>query len=147
MPGLVPGIHVFRGCRKNVDGRDKPGHDETDQTAFAAARPAGYIIFRRNVVDRAQLRALTDEFDARMMVGEVGDSTRAVEIMAEYTSGGDKLHMSYTFDLLGPDFSAAYLRKCISAFETIVTDGWICWAFSNHDAERVASRWAGPRRL
>jgi len=28
MPGLVPGIHVFyRPCGKDVDGRDKPGHD------------------------------------------------------------------------------------------------------------------------
>jgi hypothetical protein len=29
MPGLVPGIHVFlfRGS-VDVDGRDKPGHDE-----------------------------------------------------------------------------------------------------------------------
>jgi hypothetical protein len=26
MPGLVPGIHVL-AARKNVDGRDKPGHD------------------------------------------------------------------------------------------------------------------------
>ena len=24
MPGLVPGIHVFGACGKNVDGRDKP---------------------------------------------------------------------------------------------------------------------------
>jgi hypothetical protein len=29
MPGLVPGIHVFaRQGRKDVDGRDKPGHDD-----------------------------------------------------------------------------------------------------------------------
>jgi hypothetical protein len=28
MPGLVPGIHVFiAGTNKDVDGRDKPGHD------------------------------------------------------------------------------------------------------------------------
>jgi len=27
MPGLVPGIHVFLG-KQDVDGRDKPGHDE-----------------------------------------------------------------------------------------------------------------------
>jgi hypothetical protein len=29
MPGLVPGIHEFvsRG-QEDVDGRDKPGHDE-----------------------------------------------------------------------------------------------------------------------
>jgi hypothetical protein len=29
MPGLVPGIHVLLSCCcKDVDGRDKPGHDE-----------------------------------------------------------------------------------------------------------------------
>jgi hypothetical protein len=27
MPGLVPGIHDFLDGRKDVDGRDKPGHD------------------------------------------------------------------------------------------------------------------------
>jgi hypothetical protein len=26
MPGLVPGIHVL-AAKKDVDGRDKPGHD------------------------------------------------------------------------------------------------------------------------
>jgi hypothetical protein len=31
MPGLVPGIHVFpsKCSTKDVDGRDKPGHDES----------------------------------------------------------------------------------------------------------------------
>jgi len=29
MPGLVPGIYVLApGYLKDVDGRDKPGHDE-----------------------------------------------------------------------------------------------------------------------
>jgi hypothetical protein len=30
MPGLVPGIHVFMAiaAKQDVDGRDKPGHDE-----------------------------------------------------------------------------------------------------------------------
>ena len=28
MRGLGPRIHVFREKRKNVDGRDKPGHDD-----------------------------------------------------------------------------------------------------------------------
>jgi hypothetical protein len=31
MPGLVPGIHVFgTTCEKDVDGWDKPGHDENN---------------------------------------------------------------------------------------------------------------------
>jgi hypothetical protein len=33
MPGLVPGIHVFASVQKDVDGRDKPGHDETHARA------------------------------------------------------------------------------------------------------------------
>jgi hypothetical protein len=28
MPGLVPGIHDFLRLVQDVDGRDKPGHDE-----------------------------------------------------------------------------------------------------------------------
>jgi hypothetical protein len=32
MPGLVPGIHVLVTGTKDVDGRDKPGHDEKHTT-------------------------------------------------------------------------------------------------------------------
>ncbi len=34
MPGPVPGIHVFALLQrqKYVDGRDKPGHDDTNMT-------------------------------------------------------------------------------------------------------------------
>jgi hypothetical protein len=31
MPGLVPGIHVLSDGCKDVDGRDKPGHDESTE--------------------------------------------------------------------------------------------------------------------
>jgi hypothetical protein len=32
MPGLVPGIHVVESSKvKDVDGRDKPGHDVKKQ--------------------------------------------------------------------------------------------------------------------
>jgi hypothetical protein len=27
MPGLVPGIHALIAEKKDIDGRDKPGHD------------------------------------------------------------------------------------------------------------------------
>jgi hypothetical protein len=33
MPGLVPGIHVLGAAsKKDVDGRDKPGHDENSNS-------------------------------------------------------------------------------------------------------------------
>ncbi len=28
-PGLMPGIHVFLSGKQDVEGRDKPGHDES----------------------------------------------------------------------------------------------------------------------
>jgi hypothetical protein len=41
MPGLVPGIHVLAASNtKDVDGRDKPGHDEK---AIFAARRSGLL--------------------------------------------------------------------------------------------------------
>lgn len=95
-----------------------------------------------NVGFLRQLRALLDQYQDRATVGEVGDGERSLKTVAAYTEGGDKLHMCYTFDLLGDQFSPAYIRDCVMAFENAVKDGWVCWAFSNHDVRRHASRFA-----
>ncbi len=95
-----------------------------------------------NIAFLKRFRALLDEYDDRMSVGEVGDGARSLKTVAAYTSGGDKLHMCYTFDLLGPEFTATHIRRCVTAFQKAVTDGWVCWAFSNHDVMRHASRFA-----
>jgi len=104
---------------------------------FDKTRPENLAFLRR-------FRALLDEYEGRAAVGEVGDETRSLETLAAYTSGGDKLHMCYTFDLLGPQFSAAHVRRCVEAFEQAAPDGWVCWAFSNHDVVRHVSRWTPP---
>lgn len=95
-----------------------------------------------NIAFLRRFRSLLDRYPGRVSVGEVGDGARSLETVADYTSGGDKLHMCYTFDLLGPDFSARHIRNCVSSFERSVKDGWVCWAFSNHDVMRHASRFA-----
>ena len=89
-----------------------------------------------------ELRSLLDRYDNRTTVGEIGDGANSLKTLAAYTSGGDKLHMSYTFDLLSDDFSAAHIGKSVGAFEQGVKDGWVCWAFSNHDVRRHVSRFA-----
>jgi hypothetical protein len=39
MPGLVPGIHVLPpGSKKDVDGRDEPGHDELESAESRTTR-------------------------------------------------------------------------------------------------------------
>jgi len=91
-----------------------------------------------------RLRRLLDEYGIRTSVGEVGDGPRSLKTVAAYTGAGDKLHMSYTFDLLSPDFSPEHIRKSVTAFEEAVADGWVCWAFSNHDVIRHVTRWTPP---
>ncbi|PBB82400.1 alpha-glucosidase [Mesorhizobium sp. WSM3879] len=104
---------------------------------FDKTRPENLDFLKR-------LRALLDEYPDRAAVGEVGDEERSLQTLAAYTSGRDKLQMCYTFDLLGPQFSAAHVRGCVEAFENAVADGWVCWAFSNHDVMRHVSRWTQP---
>lgn len=93
-----------------------------------------------NLAFLRRFRALLDKYGARTSVGEVGDGTRSLHTVAQYTGGGDKLHMCYTFDLLGPKFSAEHVRHSVASFEKQVKDGWVCWAFSNHDVVRQVSR-------
>ena len=42
MPGLVPGIHVFTVLiwSKDVDGRDKPGHDDFERANYPLRSPS-----------------------------------------------------------------------------------------------------------
>ena len=126
--------------------RDNPANPEP--WAQQAVRPfeMQYTMFSKNQPENLafieRMRRLLDRYDARAMVGEVGDSHRAIELMGEYTSGR-RLHMAYSFEMLGPDFSPAHFRSRIEAFFKGAPGGWPCWAFSNHDVERHAGRWAG----
>ncbi len=96
-----------------------------------------------NIAFLTRMRALTDQFDARMMVGEVGDTGEVgMRIMGEYTRGSDRLHMCYNFEMLSPAYSAAHFRGAIESFTDGAPDGWPSWSFSNHDVERHVTRWA-----
>ncbi|MDK1488547.1 alpha glucosidase [Sinorhizobium sp. 7-81] len=90
-----------------------------------------------------RFRAVMDEFPAIAAVGEVGDSQRGLEIAGEYTSGGDKMHMCYAFEFLAPEaLTPDRVAEVLFDFQKAAPEGWACWAFSNHDVVRHASRWA-----
>ena len=88
-----------------------------------------------------KLRAVLDPFNAAA-VGEVGDAQRGLEIMAEYTSGGDKVQMCYPFEMLQPArLTAALLEETFARMAAVAPDCWPCWAYSNHDVIRHVTRW------
>ena len=84
-----------------------------------------------------RFRALLDEYKDRTSVGEISN----FELMALYTEGKKKLHMAYSFELLGPVYTANHFRQSIEDFLNITPKGWACWSFSNHDVIRHVSRW------
>jgi alpha-glucosidase len=71
-------------------------------------------------------------------LGEVSSEGHAVARCGRYTSGG-RLDMAYTLRLLKREFSADLIRDAL--VEAGAGEGWLCWAFSNHDVERAVSRW------
>jgi alpha-glucosidase len=95
-----------------------------------------------NLAYLERVRALLDEFGA-VSVGEVGDE-HAPPLMARYTERGKRLHMAYSFGLLTRDGTPAHVRREVERLEAALaeTGGWGCWALSNHDVARVASRWS-----
>ncbi|MDX8526435.1 alpha glucosidase [Mesorhizobium sp. MSK_1335] len=130
------------------DNPPLPPEERNDQTA-PAVNPYNY---QDHIYDKSRpenlgflerFRALLDEYPAQAAVGEVGDSQRGLQVVAAYTADGKRVHMCYSFDFLAPEkISAAKVRAVLEAFGTVASDGWSCWAFSNHDVMRVASRWA-----
>ncbi|WP_064746678.1 alpha-glucosidase [Lysobacter antibioticus] len=87
----------------------------------------------------ADLRALLDRYPGAVSLGEIS-SEDSIATMDEYTRHG-RLHMGYSFELLTDDYSAAHIRGTAQTLQSAMREGWPCWAISNHDVQRVVSRW------
>ncbi|MEM6896667.1 MAG: alpha-glucosidase [Pseudomonadota bacterium] len=95
-----------------------------------------------NLAFLERFRALLDEYPGSTAVGEVGDAQRGLEILGEYTQGSKRVHMCYAFELLSGDRpTAAQIAETFERFDKAAPDGWACWAYSNHDVVRHATRW------
>lgn len=89
-----------------------------------------------------RLRAVLDAYNARTSLGEIGDAQCGLEILGQYTAGNERVHMCYVFELLQDQRpTPSWIRQVFSRVSEVAADGWICWAFSNHDVMRYASRW------
>ncbi|MBZ0162080.1 MAG: alpha-glucosidase family protein [Notoacmeibacter sp.] len=144
-------VNFYFHSKKLEDNPALP-EDQRDASTAPAVNPYN---FQDHLYDKSQpenldflrrFRALLDSYPAAAAVGEVGDGQRGVELMAAYTSGGDKMHMCYSFDFLSDaPPSPARVRAIAGGFFAAAPDGWPCWAFSNHDVVRHATRWASDQ--
>ena len=148
---LDRGVDGFRLDTANYYFHDRFLRDNPPTTNRVAglAQDTNPYLYQWHLFDKTQpenlgflkdFRDVLNQYPDRTSVGEVGDEDRSLATVAAYTQGGERLHMCYTFDLLGPEFSPGHIRHRVEAAEDKVSGGWICWAFSNHDVVRHVSR-------
>lgn len=124
-----------------ADTPDKRFVGIPDTNPFSRQHHMNQMCREENLAFLERLRSVLDKYPDTTTVGEIG-APHALDIMAAYTEGENRLHMAYTFDLLGDDCSPAYIRDTVERITAKLQQGWPCMALSNHDVVRSATRWS-----
>ncbi|MGH6968268.1 MAG: alpha-amylase family glycosyl hydrolase, partial [Stellaceae bacterium] len=147
---LARGVDGFR-----LDAVDFMLHDEAlgsnpvRPLPPGGERPWNPFRMQRHVHDMAlpgiaalmsRIREFMNRFPGRVTIGEISSEPGALDRIARLT-GATRLHMAYTLGMMKAAFTPPVFRQAVADAATLNRAGWLCWAFSNHDVERAASRW------
>jgi alpha-glucosidase len=156
LPAILEAMRFW--LDKGVDGfrvdviwlmlKDEALRDEPPNPAWNGIDPHGSLlhIHTQNLPGVhdiiRQMRVLLDEYDERMMVGEI--YLPNAELMTYYGREHDECHMPYNFQLINTPWTAAAVREAVEAYEAVLPPGaWPNWVLGNHDQKRTAGR-VGP---
>ncbi len=85
------------------------------------------------------LRGVIDEFDQRVLIGEI--YLPFEKLVAYYGRDLRGCHLPFNFSLLLTDWHARTIAKLVDDYEGLLpTGGWPNWVLGNHDRPRIASR-------
>jgi alpha-glucosidase len=127
--------------------RDNPPRPPQD--GAIPAKPFGLQFHLHDMMQPEQpallrgLRALAEGRPGTVLLGEVSSQDNAYRRIARYTAGTDGLHLAYTLRPMRGDDAGAAVRDALAEVAAAGGGDGMCWAFSNHDVARVASRWGG----
>jgi alpha-glucosidase len=100
--------------------------------AFTDDRPEAMVCIE-------QIRQVLDEFDDRVLAGEVQGKTDRIGHF--YDNNKPRLHLPLNFALLDSAWDAVSLQATIDAYyKAIPTQAWPDWVIGGHDKPRVASK-------
>jgi len=87
----------------------------------------------------ARMRRLVDEYDERVLIGEIYlPVERLVSYYGDERSG---VHLPFNFQLINAPWDAEHIGGLILDYErALPEDGWPNWVLGNHDQHRIASR-------
>jgi alpha-glucosidase len=142
--------------RKGVDGfrvdviwhliKDTEFRDNPPNPDYREGRPPHERILPLNSTDQvevhdliAEMRRVIDEFDSRVLIGEI--YLPLERLVAYYGKDLGGAHLPFNFALLSAPWNARGIEKIISEYESVLPQGaWPNWVLGNHDRPRVASR-------
>jgi alpha-glucosidase len=126
--------------------KDDQFRDNPPNPDFRAGRPPHEALLSLYSADRpevldvvAEMRRVVDEFEARVLIGEIYlPFDRLVAYYGKDLSGA---HLPFNFALLSAPWHARDIAKLIDNYERALPAGaWPNWVLGNHDRPRVASR-------
>lgn len=128
---------AFRDNPPNPDYRD-------GDPAYKSLLPF-YSTDQRQVHDVIrELRAVTDEFSDRVLIGEI--YLPVEKLAAYYGANLDGAHLPFNFSLIETPWRADAVASLIERYEGSLPAGaWPNWVLGNHDRPRLASR-VGPEQ-
>jgi alpha-glucosidase len=146
---LARGVDGFRFDAIDFMVHDEALRDNPPNPTAATQTPWNPFRLQRHLHDMCQeanetlmtnLRQFIDRFPGTIAIGELSSERGALDRVTALT-GTTKLHMAYTLGIMKSAFTPAAIRNAIRDATILNQTGWLCWSFSNHDVERVASRW------
>ncbi len=113
-----------------VEGRDPPSRRLLP--VYSADQPEVHEVV-------AEMRAVLDEYDERVLIGEI--YLPVDRLVAYYGREGRGAHLPFNFHLILAPWDAREIEAVIDSYEgALPDDAWPNWVLGNHDLPRVASR-------
>ena len=137
-------IDVIWLMMKDERLRDEPANPDWDGVDPHASLRHIYTQSVSGIHDLVrQMRAVMDEYEERLMVGEI--YLPLEELVAYYGRSLDECHLPFNFHLiLNRQWQAVAVRQIVEEYESLLPPGgWPNWVLGNHDQHRIASR-LGP---
>jgi alpha-glucosidase len=86
-----------------------------------------------------QMRGVIDEFDDRLLVGEI--YVPVERLMAYYGANGQGAHLPFNFQLIRLPWKARDIALAVERYEGLLpAHAWPNWVLGNHDKPRIATR-------
>jgi len=139
-------VDVIWHLMKDAEFRDNPANPD-----YCAGAPPNHAVVPLYSADRpevheviAGLRRVVDEFDDRVLIGEI--YLPIERLVAYYGRDLTGTHLPFNFTLLLSQWNARAIARLIDEYEAALPPGgWPNWVLGNHDRPRVASR-VGPEQ-